>query len=391
MKSDKQYIINMLTLRYDPRMNDSKKKDWHDFTPKKNQRPLVEFTKLIKTTIKKEIEERKIGRAIVALSGGVDSSVILVTIRRLFPKLPITALTLSFGDALDETKKAGKVCEEFGCNHIVFKCENPMQDLGEMMQIVKEPRWNLYFYYVVKKAAEIGGHLFTGDGGDELFGGYSFRYQKYLANVEKSSDWRSKAITYLNCHERDWVPDQDRLFNPLMDFKWENIYSYFEPYFNNPLKPLEQVMLSDYNGKLINDFIPTNQKIAKHFGVELIAPLLDPHIQQFATHLNCKYKYDQMTGKNKPLLRKYLKTNGFLTSQGKIGFGLDLKNFWCSHGKEIVDQYLKPNLRIFSEKIISKNWFEQSVNLAFSQLDARYISKILGLVALETWLNYGDN
>ena len=55
-------------------------------------------------------------------------------------------------------------------------------------------------------------NFFSGDGGDELFGGYTFRYKKFLELTNENSTTEEKIVSYLNCHERDWVPDQELIF-----------------------------------------------------------------------------------------------------------------------------------------------------------------------------------
>ena len=61
--------------------------------------------------------------------------------------------------------------------------------------------------------------------------------------------WKEKTELYLSCHERDWVPNQSELFGPKINFSWEKIYPIFKNYFDNDLSPLDQVFLSDFNGK----------------------------------------------------------------------------------------------------------------------------------------------
>ena len=76
----------------------------------------------------------------------------------------------------------------------------------------------------------------SGDGGDELFGGYTFRYRKFLEQIKPYDDKSAveeKIILYLNCHERDWVPDQELIFGDECKFNWEEIYKILRPYFDN--------------------------------------------------------------------------------------------------------------------------------------------------------------
>ena len=71
-------------------------------------------------------------------------------------------------------------------------------------------------YYLVKNSKKISNVLVTGDGGDEIFGGYTFRYSKFNNLVNETSSIDEKIQSYLNCHERDWVPDQEQIFGEKM-------------------------------------------------------------------------------------------------------------------------------------------------------------------------------
>ena len=143
--------------------------------------------------------------------------------------------------------------------------ENPLKDLPLLISIIKEPRWNIYQYYFIEKASTISNILFTGDGGDELFGGYTFRYRKFIENLPLDHSWTDRVRVYLTCHERDWVPDQESMFGPNMKFEWASIYRILRTHFDNDLEPLEQVLLADYHGKSDVRFCPYKSKVLHTF------------------------------------------------------------------------------------------------------------------------------
>jgi asparagine synthase (glutamine-hydrolysing) len=219
-----------------------------------------------------------------------------------------------------------------------------------------------------------------------LFGGYTFRYNKFLELLKEEDDWKQLVRHYLDCHERDWVPDQDKIFGENIVFNWSSIYSLLRVYFDNDLDPLDQVFLADYNGKLIYDFVPSNDKFFKHFSIAGLSPLLDNKIIEMSFKIPPSAKFDSQTNMGKIPLRQILSglDSGKNISDTKIGFGMDLKKLWSTTGKEIVTSTLS-NASVFRDKIISREFYERSIKKIDETGDVRYISKMLQLLSLEIW------
>ena len=224
----------------------------------------------------------------------------------------------------------------------------------------------------------------SGDGGDELFGGYTFRYKKFLESTNENSTTREKIITYLNCHERDWVPDQEFLFTKENQFSWDKIYELLNPYFDNSLPRLTQVFLADYNGKLLHNMQPIYTSIHKYFDIENIAPIQNKQLIQYSCSLpnSLKYNFESNSGKIVlvKLLEKYNLRN--LVSSKKQGFSVNTTNLWYSYGKKIFSYYFDKS-RLLEDNIINSEWIKKYIEK--DQLDTRYINKFLGLLALEIW------
>ena len=382
-------IRNTLTLRYDPtievtssvpKLASEQIKIKRNGTYPSSKQIEKELRNIINTAI-----SRHNPKAIsLALSTGVDSNLMLSLLRDEYPNLDIKCISVSFDEA-GEAVYAKKIAERKDTDFYNVIVDNPLKDLPFLISIVKEPRWNLYQYYFIEKSKKFSDLLFTGDGGDELFGGYTFRYAKFLSLFNENDDWKQRTIHYLECHERDWVPDQEKIFGESIEFDWSSIYSLLRVYFDNDLGPLDQVFLADYNGKLIYDFVPTNDKFFNYLGITGISPILDSKIIEMSLRIPPSVKFNEESNMGKIPLREILsRLDSKNISDAKIGFGMDLKTLWTSSAKEIVISTLS-NASIFRDKIISSDFYDRSIKRIEETGDVRYISKMLQLLSLEIW------
>ena len=378
-------IVNILTLRYDPSISPNlPKKTWEDFKTI-DEPPNIELIEnLICKDISEKLESLNSKKLSIALSGGVDSTLILSLIRKSNPKINIDAISIKFANSVDETISASKIADKFEANHHIIYIENYLSELPKAISQIKLPFWDLHWYYVVKKSQTISNILATGDGGDEIFSGYTFRYKKFLSLTSSTSTPLEKVKAYLSCHERDRVPDQEALFAHKSNFSWDSIYKLLLPYFDNPLSRLEQVFVADYNGKLLYNFNPINSRITKNFDIHVIAPLLNKNLISYGLKIPSKFKYDETKNIGKLPLRELLVRHqtDSLISKEKLGFNVNTINLWNSHGRRLCEQYLS-NSRIVKDGWIKQEWIDKYLNK--TDLDVRYVNKFLGLLAFEIW------
>ena len=378
-------IVNILTLRYDPTIKPNLPiKTWEDF--QSVNKPLsAEF---IEKSICHSIEEKLTkfdGKKIsIALSGGIDSTLVLSLIRKVKPDIDIEAVSIKFADSVDETTTASKIAETFDANHNILYLENYLSELPKAISIIKSPFWDLHWYYVVKKSQTLSKILISGDGGDELFGGYTFRYAKFLSLTSDNSTPLEKVKAYLQCHERDRVPDQEHIFDKKSNFSWDLIYRILLPYFDNKLSRLEQVYLADYNGKLLYNFNPINTRIINNFNMEMLAPILNDELISLSTHIPSPNKYDESNNIGKLPLRTILEKNGYdsLITKQKLGFNVNTINLWKSHGHKLCKEFLLDS-RVVREGWIKNDWIQKYIDNPV--LDVRYVNKFLGILAFEIW------
>ena len=376
-------IQNLLTLRYDF----EQKTPLTELTPKDFQKfdPISE--KVIISLLEKSINNLVIDDSktvAIALSGGIDSTLVLSLLKKTHPKLHIHGYSIKFANSVDETIQAGKIAKHFGIEHSIIELENYLEELPKSISITKLPFWDLHWYYVAKNTKKSSEFLASGDGGDELFGGYTFRYQKYLSLVNSKSNVNKKIQSYLQCHERDTVPDQEKLFGKKIPFSWNKIYEKLTPYFDNTLDLIDQVFLADYNGKLLYNFSIVNGTINKEFNLNPITPLLSKEIIQVASHIPNSQKYDKEFNLGKLPLRNILDQLNIshLVSDQKLGFSVNTINLWKNYGQKICKSFLS-NSHIVKEGWINNDWIITHIDK--ENLDVKYMNKFLGILALEIW------
>ena len=339
--------------------------------------------KSIREKISKEIGTNT-GKIGISLSSGIDSTLILALLREEYPSNEIESVSVKFSESTDETNASKKISEKFQTNHHILEIDNFLEELPNAISIVKQPFWDLHWYYLVKKMKNFTNVFLSGDGGDELFGGYTFRYKKFLKLTNENSTTNEKIIAYLNCHERDWVPDQESVFDKENQFSWNDIYKILEPYFDNTLPRLTQVFLADYNGKLIHNMQPLYKSIHDYFSIRNITPIQNEELIQFSCLLRNDQKYDFKSNQGKIILVNLLEKYNlkYLTSLQKQGFSVNTANLWNSYGKKIFLHYFDKS-RLIEDKIINSDWIEKYISK--NNLDTRYINKFLGILALEIW------
>jgi len=376
-------ISNILTLRYNPSQNSSiPELSWKDFIPNnKISEEIIE--EKIENYLHQNLDDSN-STISISLSGGVDSSLVLGYIRKLFPNITIESVSIKFSESTDETQDAKKIAEHFGAEHSILEVDNYLEILPSAIGITKMPFWDNHWYFISQFASKKSKILASGDGGDEIFGGYTFRYKKFLSQINPNSTPVEKVEAYLNCHERDWVLDQKEIFGKKSNFSWNRIHSILLPFFNNSLNPLVQVFLADYNGKLRYNFSHVNNSINDHFGLKSISPLLSNDLISLLSHCDYQNKYDETQNIGKIFLRKLLDNFGItnLISKTKLGFSVNTSNLWKNYGKEIFDYYLETG-SVIKDGWINQEWISKYSNK--TDLDIRYVNKLLGILALEIW------
>lgn len=169
--------------------------EWEKFNEKKSLEYIQNVKDLVLESVKSHLHaDVSVGSC---LSGGIDSSSIVSAIRNLNGGNQSCVTACYSGKSIDESSWAGLVAEN--CNAKWFKTfpsqKELLDDLDDLIwtQDIPFGSTSIYAQYRVMKTAKENGItvMLDGQGGDELFCGYSQYYYKYYVNMLKSLDLRN--------------------------------------------------------------------------------------------------------------------------------------------------------------------------------------------------------
>jgi asparagine synthase (glutamine-hydrolysing) len=352
----------------------------------------------------------------VFLSGGLDSSVVVGLMSQM-TKQPVQTFSIGFEeDDFSELPYARKVARHFGTDHHEFCIRSDLISvLPQLVWAYDEPFGDssmLPTYYVSKLAREHVTVVLTGDGGDEIFGGYDHYEREYITNRIPPSlrsllacasllipdgmrgkkrfgtmhqDLATRCIEILarfprgtrpTLYTRDhfatvWRHDpfegQKRLYNQVSD-----------------LDILTRMQYVDTHAYLPDDILVKVDKATMLNSLEARAPLLDHHLVEYVASLQPELRIRD--GKLKYLLKQVAKD--FLPpeilARPKRGFAVPIKHWFrgdlTAYASEILRSPTARQRGIFNPKYI-----DTLLSTHAQTTLVNHSSAIWTLLCLELW------
>jgi asparagine synthase (glutamine-hydrolysing) len=162
---------------------------WRPSIPNRppNQRSDSELTQHLWELLKDSVRLRLRSDVPVGafLSGGIDSTMIVAAIREVEPTRSLTTFCASFNDdALDESRYASSVAKVAGTDHreIQISEKELVSCFDELLAYYDEPFADAAMFptfAICRAARQECKVLLSGDGGDEIFGGYHHYYRYF--------------------------------------------------------------------------------------------------------------------------------------------------------------------------------------------------------------------
>ncbi len=325
------------------------------------------------------------------LSGGVDSSLV-TAILQTQSNTPVRSFTISFPDLGDseagfnEAPYAHAVAKHLNTQHteVPLTASDAQSLIPKLPNIYSEPfadSSQLPTHLVCREARRSGLSVaLSGDGGDELFGGYNrhrlipslykaFRLipkpirstlSRNLSSIPVSSKGLARDKLRKLC---DAIPEADSIQNlyAMLTSSWSNTASLLQPQWQTfdsslpidfailPLvnNPAEQVMFADLFHYLPSDILVKVDRAAMNSGLETRSPFLDHRIASLAWQLPMNMKIRGSIGKwaLRQILYQYVPKK--MINRPKAGFAIP------------IGAWLRGPLRTWAEELLSPDLISQ--------------------------------
>ncbi|MCK4939713.1 MAG: asparagine synthase (glutamine-hydrolyzing) [Rhodospirillaceae bacterium] len=270
------------------------------------------------------------------LSGGIDSSTLLAIMSRLNPN-PVVAFTAGFPgtDVADERALARKLAKSEGAEHIEvdFDADDMWELLPSIASHMDDPAADYALLPTWKLAAVAKKNgikvVLTGEGGDELFGGYG-RYRTARRILFRKDMYRKGMLENANVLIKI---DKTRKWRQGMEAAAIDAAS--------PERTrLQQVQAQDVATWLPADLLGKVDRMLMAHGVEGRVPFLDPEMADFAFLLpdGLKVRRGLGHGLGKWILRKWLET-AMPEAQAfsrKRGFSVPVGGWMSQRGQDLA-------------------------------------------------------
>src|SRR6266487_4527862 len=350
------------------------------------------------------------------LSGGIDSSVVVGLMSAMMSQ-PVKTFSIGFEeDDYSELPYARQVAKRFGSEHQEFFVRPDLVSvLPELVWAFDEPFGDasmLPTYYVSKLAREYVTVVLTGDGGDEIFGGYTHYRREF--QIQRIPSTLRCVLGYASMLMPNGMRGKKRLHNMLFDHATRSVYAiklfpdearelmyspeYYalignhDPYARmmNEYRRVQHLDLTaamqyvDSRVYLPDDILVKVDKASMLNSLETRAPLLDQYLVEYVSSLSSEVRTPD--GILKYLLKKVaadMLPVEILTRR-KQGFAVPIKHWFrgdlTGYASDLLDSPRARQRGIFNPQFI-RDLLKAHATTSW----VNYSEAIWALLCLELW------
>lgn len=310
----------------------------------------------ISSLMKKSVEEQLIADVPIGLflSGGLDSSIVTAVASKI--RNNIDAFTISFTDSShDESSFASIVASFCGVTHHIskFSLANLQAPVATIKCLYTEPFGDTSCFPTLEVSRGARAHckvVLTGDGGDELFGGYKWYdlfskaigirnfFPKYVQGIIRSLAERNKNIRFFEKAAVVFSEDEMELYAKIlggMTRKEKHLYKekwgipdtyddywYFRKYDRPELKIHKRLRYLDFHTYLHDDILTKVDRASMAASLECRVPFLSRDLVEYVFSLDSDVV--SVSGNLKKILKEtYTKAlPAEIMLRGKKGFSV---------------------------------------------------------------------
>jgi len=297
------------------------------------------------------------------LSGGIDSSIIATLMQAERGQKKIKTFTVGF-DSLSEGEEAKETAEPLETDHVelLVSADDYFEALPKAIYHFDEPVADpsaIGLYFLAREARKHVKVVLSGEGSDELFGGYNIYLEPF---ARERIAWIPKIFPKLlsklpvrghNYAERalkrleDWYIGNASIFKrsetlaiwkgePEQAFSLEEIYDEAEG-----LSDSARMQHIDIHTWLVGDILAKADKMTMAHSLELRVPFLDLEVAKLAARVPDRLKWKD--GVTKYILREAFRSilPESTRNRKKLGFPTPLRQWFTRERKELYELILE--------------------------------------------------
>jgi len=355
------------------------------------------------------------------LSGGVDSSVVVALMQSQASSKSVKTFSIGFEDsAYNEAEYAKAVAAHFGTEHTeLYVTERSIQQvIPQLPSIYDEPfgdHSSIPTFLLSQLAKQEVTVSLSGDGGDELFGGYGNYsifdrwYNRVLRLPKKARSISASILRTLPLTDGKRYKRRAALLADLLEAehpsaffsalkqRWllseevlrssnEKTYWSTNPALEFDFKtPLDHALIADMMTYLPDDILVKVDRAAMSNSLEIRVPLLDHRIVEYSLSLPNSLK--TRSGHEKWVLRqllyRYMPRN--LVDRPKMGFSMPigqlLKGPLRDWAQDLLDPIIIREQGLLNHKSINHKWSEHVNDVA------QWDSHLWLVLMFQAWIN----
>ncbi len=378
------------------------------------------FTQLLTTAVRVRLSsDLPLG---CFLSGGVDSSVIASIAVKSNPGLQTFSIGFPDTPFLDESKYALEVAERIGSRHEVFNVSSQAfsDEVENVLQAMDEPFADssaIAMWMLAQKTKQHIGVALSGDGADELLGGYNKhaallrstngsllnvwipnfevitnlihpgrtnalsnslrRLKRYSKGLSKS--YKERYLYWSSFSEGTYHEDL------IMGFNHADMGARINPFLSDIKKDdFNTVLMAEQKMVLSGDMLPKVDTMSMAHALEVRPPFLDHHVVEFINSLPMEYK---MNGRERKILLRDCYAHDLpasVFSRAKKGFEIPLEKMLRGNLKPMVMELLSAK-NISHQGLFKQNVVDEVLQDFYQYHRSTHTSLIYSLMVFQVW------